>query len=353
MLVLGFNQTPCRCVIQLSLAGRLDSGIRSFPFLLFLGVVFFCFASPLRAQNSGHILYGDFNVDESKANGVKPISFDLILYSYTRVMARQTVSNNGRYRFMDVANGEYDIVVEVESSEVARIHILVQEIKPTDIRHDISLEWKEDPRKNRAKPATTSPADFYNRTPANKKRFEKAEAALDQKDYLPAVATLKEILAADPKDYQAMTELGTAYLLQHQLAEAEKAYEQAISTQPAFLLALLDLGKLRLAQKNYQGAIDPLTQAVKVQPASADANYQLGEAYLQLKKGSQAVGYLYEALKLEPVKMAEAHMRLAALYNAVGMKDKAAAEYEQFLKKKPDYPERRRLEKYIAENKKL
>jgi hypothetical protein len=32
------------------------------------------------------------------------------------------------------------------------------------------------------------------------------------------------------------------------------------------------------------------------------------------------------------------------------MKDKAAAEYEQFLKKKPKYAERKQLDQYIAEN---
>ena len=64
------------------------------------------------------------------------------------------------------------------------------------------------------------------------------------------------------------------------------------------------------------------------------------------------MGYLREALKLDPVGMAEAHLRLALLYNGAGMKDKAAEEYEQFLKKKPDYRERKKLEQYIAENKK-
>jgi len=34
------------------------------------------------------------------------------------------------------------------------------------------------------------------------------------------------------------------------------------------------------------------------------------------------------------------------------MKDKAAAEYEQFLAKKPDYPDRKKLEQYIAANRK-
>ena len=62
--------------------------------------------------------------------------------------------------------------------------------------------------------------------------------------------------------------------------------------------------------------------------------------------------YLNEALKLDPIGMADAHLLLAALYNAKDMKDKAAAEYEMFLKKRPDSPDKKRLKDYIAANKK-
>jgi hypothetical protein len=48
----------------------------------------------------------------------------------------------------------------------------------------------------------------------------------------------------------------------------------------------------------------------------------------------------------------EAHLRLAWLYNAAGIKDKAALEYEELLKKRPDYPDRKKLEEYISANKK-
>jgi len=34
------------------------------------------------------------------------------------------------------------------------------------------------------------------------------------------------------------------------------------------------------------------------------------------------------------------------------MKDKAALEYEEFLKKRPDYAERKKLEEYVRTNKK-
>jgi tetratricopeptide (TPR) repeat protein len=105
-------------------------------------------------------------------------------------------------------------------------------------------------------------------------------------------------------------------------------------------------------EKKYEGAIESLTQAVKVSPASANANYFLGEAYLLDKKGSKAVVYFYEALKLDPIGMASAHLRLAALYNAAGIKERAADEYQEFLKKKPDYPDKKKLEQYIAQHNK-
>ncbi|HET7288238.1 MAG TPA: hypothetical protein VFI71_12240, partial [Pyrinomonadaceae bacterium] len=62
----------------------------------------------------------------------------------------------------------------------------------------------------------------------------------------------------------------------------------------------------------------------------------------------KAVPYLNEAARLGKP---EAHLRLATLYNAVGMKSKAALEYEEFLKKRPDYKDRKTLEQYISDNK--
>jgi tetratricopeptide (TPR) repeat protein len=156
-------------------------------------------------------------------------------------------------------------------------------------------------------------------------------------------------VAADAKDCQAWTELGTVHVIRSNAEEAEKAYRRAIQECPTFAQALLNLGRLLSVQKKFDAAIEPLTEAVKSLPASADANYLLGEAYLQIKKGSKAVPYLTEAAKLGKT---DAHLRLALLYNGAGMKDKAAVEYEQFLKKNPDYKDRKALEQYISENKK-
>ena len=302
------------------------------------------------AQGGKHILYGDVKVDESQTSGAKPLSYDLVLYLGSIIVRRQSVSSTGRYRFVDLTNGYYDLVVELEGVEIARMRVEINSPRiNTDFRQDIALEWRAPPGFAPPKPASISAADAYERSSANQKLFDKAQAATDKKKYQEASALIDQILANDPKDFQAWTELGTLNLMQNNLSEAEKSYQRAIEVRPKFFLALLNLGRLRSAQKKFDEAIEPLTQAVEIQPTSGNVNLMLGEAYLQIKKGSKAVGYLSEAAKLG---QNEAHLRLATLYNAAGLKEKAAAEYEEFLKKTPNYPDRKKLEQYIATNKK-
>jgi len=320
---------------------------------LILTVLVIALVASTALAQGGNILYGDLIVEEDKAGGLKPINYLIILYTANGyVQARQTVAPNGRYRFNNLVDGEYDVAVEVENTEITRMRIQLRSpIYNTDFKHDITLAWKVT---NNVPPkaASITVEDYYKRTPANQKVFDKAQEATDKKKYDESVVLLKQLVANDPNDFQAWTELGTVFLLEKNLAEAEKAYEQSTQVRPKFFLALMNLGRVRLMQQKFDDAIPVLSRAVEVKATSADANYYLGEAYLQIKKGSKAVGYFYEALKLDPVGRADAHLRLAALYNGAGLKDKAAIEYEEFLKKKPDYPDKKKIEQYIIANKK-
>ena len=332
-------------------------------FLLFATLIFSAsaFAQPpsrsivdrdkmLGTGGGSYIIFGDLLVDESKAADAKARVYEVVLNNRGGLpAARQYVSAGGRYQFISLAAGQYELVVLLDHQEVARQRV---EILPGPaqerIRQDMSLAWTSN---GNATPASVSPADAYTRSANNEKLFLKAKEATDQKRYDDSIATLQQLVAADPHDFQAWAELGTIYLFKEKYDESEKAYVQSVTERPTFFLGHMNLARLRMLRKNYEGAIEPLTAAVKIHPESADANYRLGEAYLQIKKGSKAVGYLYEAIKLDPVGKADAHLRLATLYNAAGMKDKAAIEYEEYLKKKPDYHEAKKLREYIEANK--
>jgi tetratricopeptide (TPR) repeat protein len=260
------------------------------------------------------------------------------------------VQSNGRYRFIDIPDGRYYIVIAYEGTELDRFSVDFSSQFKSDLQRDIELQSRV--VSEAAKAAVVAAADKYNRGSKTSSLFAKANDARKNKKYDEAATLLRQITETDAADFEAWYELGTVYFIQKNYGEAEKAYTQAITKHPDYGVALISLGRLRIAQKNYDGAIEALSQAVKVLPTSAQANFFLGEAYLQNKKGSLAVGYLNQALKLDPVGMVDARLRLAALYNAAGMKDKAAAEYEEFLKVVPDYENKKQLQDYITANKK-
>ena len=291
----------------------------------------------------GHVVYGDLKVGGDAAGG----NFQISLYAGLNIVSQQTIGPNGRYRFLGIPNGEYVIVVEFENQVVTRMPIRLADPRKNDFRFDIQLEQRAP-----ATAARKAGVVLYARSAANQSLFDKAAAFAEKKDLDQATASMLKVVTDDPKDFVAWTELGTLYFKQNKLSEAEKAYAKAIEAKPDFVLALLNMGKLLIAQKNYEKAAEVLTQAVTAEPNSADSQQFLGEAYLGLKKGSKAVGHLNEALRLDPVGKADVHLRLGALYNAAGMKDRAAAEYEQFLVKRPDYAEKKKLQDYISQNKK-
>ena len=317
--------------------------------LVLLVVIAFVTAPPAMSQ-AGYVLFGDVKIDDSKAATPGPSSVTIVLYDQsTKIVGRQTVSNRGRYRFANLRGGEYDLAIETNENEIVRLRLQLTGTTASDVRQDFEFEWKDRPGSRSNTAGVVSAADFYNRSAANKSLFEKAHTAVEKKDYANGIKLLNQLVETDASDFQAWNLLGTLYLVEEKREDAEKAYAKAIEIKPTYAPPLINLGKLLLMQKRFDEAVDKLTSAVELQPQSADANLFLSEAYLRLKKGSKAIPYLNEAGKLGKV---EAHLDLGWLYNAAGLKDKAVVEYEEVLRKKPDYRDRKKLEQYISENKK-
>lgn len=261
---------------------------------------------------------------------------------------RRPARENGSYYFPAVPREGGFLVVEIGGVEVARNIILP--VVAGSISQDISVNWT--PSKSaEEKKGVISVKSYYRRSEENEKLFERAiAAAAKKKKNDDAVKLFKQIVESDPKDFVAWTELGTVYYRGEKPDEAEKAYTRALEEKPDFLPALMNLGKLYLVRKQFDRAEAVLIKAVELAPDSADTHHYLGEAYLQDKKGSKAVVYLNEAIRLAPVEKAEIHLRLAALYNAAGVKDRAVAEYRLFLEKVPNHPDRKKIEKYVRDN---
>lgn len=281
-----------------------------------------------------------------------PPSFTVSVFANGVMVGRQRTRNRGAFSFSGVPRFGVTLVVEADNLEVASYPLGTLNPPPLSNRQDVILTMQQIGQVVKQRNEVISIRNSYPRNEENQKLFDKAIAGLKEKKSENSLKLFKQLLEKDPKDFVAWTELGNIYFTDEKFSDSENAYNKALALKSDFFPALTNLGKLYLAQKKFDQAIEILSKAYETAKDSADINHYLGEAYLQAKKGSQAVIYLNEAIKLAPIEKAEIHLRLAALYNAAGAKDRAVAEYKLFLEKVPDHPERSKIEKYISENSK-
>lgn len=304
-------------------------------------------ATGLPIQIGQPAIYGQVVIKKLNRDDKKPVVHVSLLEGGSQIGRVQT-NDAGYYYFLTAPRGNDTLVFEVDNNEVGRVILNAAVGVSRNIRQDFTIDWAEFQRRNTVEIISTK--DAYPRTPESDKAFANAMLRVKEKKFDQANVLLQDILAKDPKDFVAWTELGTSYFKQSSLDNAEACYFKAIELKKDYFLALINLGQLYIERRQFDNAILVLSNAVKVSHDSADAHHFLGEAYLQVKKGSSAEFHFKEALRLSPMEKADVHLRLAALYDAAGLKGKASSEYKLFLVKRPDYSQKAQLEKYIADN---
>ena len=291
------------------------------------------------------VIWGQIELRGLKPDEPKPTVFVTLLFNGSQI-GRVQANDKGYYYFLQRARDGATLLVTVGGLDVGSQNLT----SAGGDRYDMTVNWTESaktPHQN----AVISVKDVYTkRSAANAALMEQAAAKSKDKKAAEAVKLYEQIVANDPNDFVVWTELGSLHFSNSKESEAENAYKKAITLKPDFTLALLNLGKLYISQKRFPDAVLVLENAAMSDRNSADSFHYLGEAYLQNKQGSKAVVVLNEAIRLAPNEKADIHLRLGALYNSAGAKDRAANEYKLFLQKRPDHKDKSKLEAYIKEN---
>lgn len=289
-------------------------------------------------------------VIQGLTEGTELPTFTVVVLANGSIVARQRVQNKGGFIFNNLPRQNVSVLLEADGLEVTNYQIGAMNPPPLTNRQDIIITWAQVGTVVKRRNEVLTLKNAYVRSENNEKLLDQGLVAAKENKTERALKLFRQILDADPKDFVVWTELASVYFGLTKYDDAKAAYDKALELKPDFGPALFNCGKMLMGQKKYEVAVDILNRAVVVMPDSADVNHFLGEAYLQIKKGSKAVPYLNKAIELAPVEKAEIHLRLAALYNAANLKDRAVAEYKQFLVKVPKHPERASIEKYIREN---
>ena len=291
------------------------------------------------------VIYGRVTLRGLEPGKKRPTIY-VTMHARNMPSSRTTADDSGYYYFTEIPRESATLVVEANGVELARQTLMLSGGK--NHRYDFVAVLR--PSNSAAKPGTVSAKYAYERSEENTRLFEKAAAAIESKKLDKALSYLTRVVEADPRDFSALTVLGSVYFELGKFTEAQSVYRTALELRPDLTYAMVSLGKVYLAQKQPEQAIEILLKAAKADPSFAMSFRYLGEAYLQVQKGSSAIPALTEALRLEPVEMAYCHLLLASLYDAARAKHLAVDELKSYLGKVPNHPEKARMEKYIRDN---
>ena len=156
--------------------------------------------------------------------------------------------------------------------------------------------------------------------------------------YESAQFAYNEALRRNPKNPGILVLFAQLAQTHKDLAVAEKYAEQAIAQKKNYLDAYFLLSQLQAANKNVKGAIESVTAASVIDPTNAAVFFQLGLLKYNEKDFDGAMLALQKATELTP-NYANAKYFLGLSYEALGMRDKAIAEFTELKQSNPDSQE--------------
>lgn len=130
-----------------------------------------------------------------------------------------------------------------------------------------------------------------------KEAFEKIG---QQKDYDGAIALLKDVLAKNPRDTNALYLIGLSYSKKQMYGEAIEALTRVVQEAPKFAPANFELAICYQGQGEKEKALEYYRKTIELDPGNPDAAYDAGLILFNLGRIDEALASLERALKIKP-----------------------------------------------------
>lgn len=129
-----------------------------------------------------------------------------------------------------------------------------------------------------------------------------------------AADVYQELIAAEPTNHLAFSNLGVVQLNQGKLEEAEVSLKSALGLNPKDTYTLSMLGITQSRQGKYEESIKSLGSVAEQEVTNPEAHHHLGVAYLKHGFVEAAEKEFLKVLALKP-EYAETHFNLAMIYS--------------------------------------
>lgn len=246
---------------------------------------------------------------------------------------------DGSFVFTRVSDGDYLVeTFETETLEATSTEVTLRPRprRPLSFNVFIDIPLKSVPAKT---PAGVIAADVDLNVPkAASKHYRNGIKALKSGDSLSAVAELREAIAAYPNYYAARLDLGRELRIEKRFKEAENVLSPLAEIAPKRAEPRLEYGIVLLELKRPDEAAIELREALQLEEANWATHLYLGWALLE-SQPQEAEPHFKRALELDERKAARAHLALARLADAQGMRQLAIQHLEAYLALMPNAPD--------------
>ncbi|MGC1323362.1 MAG: tetratricopeptide repeat protein [Candidatus Udaeobacter sp.] len=139
-----------------------------------------------------------------------------------------------------------------------------------------------------------------------------ARKNVEQGEYRTAEKQYQTILAKDPNNLDALSNLGVVYFRTGKIQSAESTLKKALALAPNDDFVLTTLGIVHYRQSKFDDALKELTKAIELNPNSATAHNYLGITASQKGRQQEAEKEMLQAIAEDP-NYADAHFNLAVI----------------------------------------
>jgi tetratricopeptide (TPR) repeat protein len=139
-----------------------------------------------------------------------------------------------------------------------------------------------------------------------------ARENVEQGKYRTAEKQYETVLAKDPKNLDALSNLGVVYFRTGKIRSAESTLKKALTIAPDDDFVLTTLGIVHYRQSRFDDALKELTKAIELNPNSATAHNYLGITASQKGRQQEAEKEMLQAIAEDP-NYADAHFNLAVI----------------------------------------
>lgn len=145
----------------------------------------------------------------------------------------------------------------------------------------------------------------------------------------------RQILRANPRNFDAIRMLGRVALSAKRNADAERLFRRALRLAPDFTGAMMDLARVLKEQNRFEEAIDLHEKVIELEPKNPQAHFQLAATLAPAALTYRAIEEYERALELSP-KFPGARLGLGHMLKTVGRQEEAIAAYRECIRLRPD-----------------